>query len=144
MSAEASTVAFVDSTYQEAISLTEDARDFFAIMETQARARGFSSGDLLLQSCEALRVTSRLTQIMAWVLVQKAVQSGEISREQAREPQYRLSGQEVCADGELAFEGRLLPKLSELLDESLSLYVRISRLDAMYDRGRLPLPIRSR
>jgi hypothetical protein len=48
----------------------------------------------------------------------------------------------VCADDEPAFEGRLLPGLTELLDESLNLYVRISRLDAMYDRGRLPLPIR--
>ena len=143
MSATGSSLAFVDSTYDEAISLTRDARDFFAVMESQARARDFTSGDLLLQSCEALRVTSRLTQIMAWVLVQKAVQKGEITRDQARQPKYRLSGQEVCEGGDLAFEGKLLPRLSELLDESLRLYERIARLDALYDRKRLPLPIRS-
>ena len=142
MNVRASSVAFVDTTYKDAVSLTREARDFFSVMEVEARAQGFSSGDLLLQSCEALRVTSRLTQIMAWVLVQKAVQSGELSREQARLPQYRLSGQDVCADQEPAFKGRILPRLSELLQESLNLYVRIARLDAMYDRRRLPLPIR--
>ena len=103
MNVRASSVAFVDTTYKDAVSLTREARDFFSVMEVEARAQGFSSGDLLLQSCEALRVTSRLTQIMAWVLVQKAVQSGELSREQARLPQYRLSGQDVCADQEPAF-----------------------------------------
>ena len=142
MNVRANTVAFVDTLDKDAVSLTRDARDFFSIMENEARSNGFSSGDLLLQSCEALRVTSRLTQIMAWVLVQKAVQTGELSRDQARLPQYRLSGQEVCADRELAFEGKILPRLSELLDDSLDLYVRIARLDAMYDRERFPLPIR--
>ena len=126
--------AFIDSTYREAIELTERARDFFTTMDGQAREHDFSSSDILLQSCEALRVTARLTQVMAWLLVQKAVQSNEISREEACDPQYRLSEQGVCSDEELAFDGELLPGLIELLDSSLKLYQRVARLDSEFNR----------
>lgn len=127
-------LAFIDSTYREAIELTERARDFFTTMDGQAHEHDFSSGDILLQSCEALRVTARLTHVMAWLLVQKAVQSNEISREDARDPQYRLSEQDVCNDEDLAFDGELLPDLVELLDSSLKLYQRVARLDSQFNR----------
>ena len=127
-------LAFIDSTFREAFELTEEARDFFTTMDGHAREHNFSSSDILLQSCEALRVTSRLTQIMAWLLVQKAVQSNEISREKARDSQYRLCEQDVCRDENLAFEGEILPGLAELLDRSLRLYQRVSRLDSEYSR----------
>lgn len=132
MSAE-NNLAFIDSTYREAYRLTEEARDFFLIMDTKARTEHLSPGDVLLQSCEALRVTSRLTQVMAWLLVQKAIEKGEMSPEEASEPCHRLSHHDLCEQEETFFDGTVLPQLDDLLSRSLSLYQRIRRLDRLYD-----------
>src|SRR3546814_17499671 len=89
--------------------------------------------DRMLASCEAMRLTSRLTQVMAWLLVQKAVHAGEMTREDARAPEFRLAGKSVCAEAAPPVEGTLQPRLAELLERSLSLYLRVARLDAMQD-----------
>src|SRR3546814_12637811 len=77
--------------------------------------------DRMLASCEAMRLTSRLTQVMAWLLVQKAVHAGEMTREEARAPQHRLGGQSVCGEVRPPVEGSLRPRLAELLERSLGL-----------------------
>jgi regulator of CtrA degradation len=76
-------------------------------------------------------VTSRLTQVMAWLMLQRAVQYGEISAVEACEEHNRLSGQSVCLD-ETAQEDKEIPAgLRSLLNRSLKLYQRISRLEEM-------------
>ncbi|MEE8505812.1 MAG: DUF1465 family protein [Kiloniellales bacterium] len=126
-------VAYFDSTFEEAMALTRESRDYLAYQE---------SGDLaklnpiarLVASCESMRLTARLTQVVAWLLVQKAVHAGELTREEAREQRYRLSGREVCEDTEPLGEAALPDRLSELLERSHQLYLRVARLDAMLDR----------
>jgi len=65
-------VAFFNSTYKDALSLTREARDYLTHKEPQER-RNLPPEIRLTASCEALRVTARLTQVMAWLLVQRAV-----------------------------------------------------------------------
>ena len=58
------------------------------------------------------------------------------TREEAKEPKYRLSGQQVCDGTEpLALEP-LPERLVELLASSHQLYQRIARRDAMRDGRR--------
>ena len=128
----AQTVAFFDTTYQEALSLTQEARDYLVGLNGGA-ARSGSPADALLASCETMRLTSRLTQVMAWLLVQKAVYAGELTRTEAQDPKYRLAGQDVCSPADPAFEGELEPGLADLLARSHSLYQRVARLDSLYD-----------
>ena len=45
-----------------------------------------------------MRITTRLTQIMAWLLAQKAVHAGELTARQMASEEYRLDGQSVCLD----------------------------------------------
>ena len=126
-------VAYFDSTFEEAMTLTRETRDYLAYQE---------SGDLaklnpiarLATSCESMRLTARLTQVVAWLLVQKAVHAGELTREEAREQRYRLSGREICEDTEPLGEEALPDRLSELLVRSHQLYLRVARLDSMLDR----------
>jgi len=128
-------VAFFNSTYQDALILTREARDYLTHKEPQER-RGLPPEVRLAASCEALRVTARLTQVMAWLLVQRAVHAGEIQREEAASDPYRLSGQEVCEPTDDAAVAEDLPSgLRDLLDRSLSLYQRVARLDALYDQN---------
>jgi regulator of CtrA degradation len=84
-------------TYDETMTLMVEARNYAAYVERREReALGLADG--LRMSCEALRVTSRLTQVMAWLMMQRAVQEGEVSPDQALDDDHRLAGAEVCLD----------------------------------------------
>ena len=126
-------ITYFDSTFDEAMALTQEARDYLA-HQRQADFDGLSSAGRLVASCESMRLTARVTQVVAWLLVQKAVHAGEITREQAAEPEYRLAGQSVCEEGHPVSDEPLPDRLAELLDSSLRLYQRVVRLDAMLDR----------
>lgn len=124
------TVAFFDSTFEEALALTREARDYLTHGEPRQREH-MTPNDRMLASCESMRLTSRLTQVMAWLLVQKAVHAGEMTREEARAPEFRLNGKSVCEETKPPVEGELQPRLAELLQRSHSLYQRVARLDAL-------------
>ncbi len=132
------TVAFFDSTFEEALALTREARDYLTHIEPAER-REMTAADRMVASCETMRLTSRLTQIMAWLMVQKAVHAGEMTREEAAAPEFRLSGKEVCEETTPVLEGTSLqPRLVELLETSHNLYQRVARLDAMQDQAARP------
>jgi regulator of CtrA degradation len=121
---------FIDRTYEEAKALLVEARDYMQYGDQADRA-GMAPLDSLKMIGEGLRLTTRLTEVMAWSLTQKAVQAGEISRDQAVEPRRRLGGQEICL-GTLEFDEHALPdRLGRLLARSLSLYQRVQRLDRL-------------
>jgi regulator of CtrA degradation len=117
-------------TYDEALDLIVEARNYMVHTRPAAR-RTRPSGDNLRVSCEALRVTSRLTQVMAWLMLQRAVQDGEISAQEACDEKNRLSGQSVCLDEGSVEDTDIPAGLRSLLNRSLSLYQRISRLEEM-------------
>lgn len=133
MSDVSDSVAFLNGTYEEALKLAREARDYLTFQESKDRAQ-LDTRAQLVASCESMRLTARLTQVIAWLMVQRAVQAGELSRAQATESQYRLSGREVCAEDGRLESLPLPPRLEELLDRSHTLYQRVERLDAMMDR----------
>jgi len=91
-------MALFTRTYDETLDLIVEARNYLSHSRPTARRAIRPSGDNLRLSCEALRVTSRLTQVMAWLMLQRAVQHGEISAQEACDEKNRLSGQSVCLD----------------------------------------------
>jgi regulator of CtrA degradation len=68
---------------------------------------------------------------MAWLMTQRAVVNGEISAEEACREKYRLSGRDVCLDNAANDDETLPAGLRSLLDRSLRLYERVSRLEQM-------------
>lgn len=126
-------VAFLNGTFEEALKLACETRDYMAYQEPKDRAK-LSPRARMVASCESMRVTTRLTQVIAWLLVQKAVQAGEISRREAADEKFRLAAHEVCARPDPVEDQPLPPRLSELMRLSLGLYQRVARLDAMMDR----------
>ena len=89
----------------------------------------------LQMSYESLRVTSRLIQVMAWLLAQKAVESGELTPEQSANDFWALSGGIVCSDPAGPENEALPPGLRSLLDRSYRLYARVLRLDEQVRRN---------
>ncbi len=133
MTNAAQQIAYFDNTLDEALALTREARDYLT-HQKDADFDQLSPVGRLVASCESMRLTARVTQVVAWLLVQKAVHAGELSREQAAAPEYRLSGQSVCDQTKPVRDAALPERLTELLDRSLRLYQRVARLDAMLDR----------
>ncbi len=83
----------------------------------------------LAYAAESMRLTTRLMQAASWLLVQRAVNEGEITQKQAETEKHRvrLSTQTLTsADG--AFE-QLPSRLRDLTARSLRLQTRILYLD---------------
>jgi regulator of CtrA degradation len=117
-------------TYDETLDMIVEARNYMTHMKPHVRRTASGMPDLRF-SCEALRVTSRLTQVMAWLMLQRAVHHGEITPQEACEERNRLSGRDVCLDNTADDDDTLPAGLRSLLNRSYRLYQRISRLEEM-------------
>jgi regulator of CtrA degradation len=134
------TPKLVGALYTEAMLLADEARFYF-----DSAGRGDrDSLDPFARvgfSCESLKVTTRLMHIIAWLLTQRAVESGELSRAQAASPSRRLGEGPESDDG-------LLPRLPEqartLIEASRDLFDRVRRLDERATASEpVPSPARS-
>lgn len=79
----------VDALYVDAMLLADEARSYFDDYGRGERD-GLAPLDRVAFSCESIKVTTRLMHVVAWLLTQRAVDAGELSREQARDPSRRL------------------------------------------------------
>lgn len=128
------TAKLVTSLYTEAMLLADEARSYF---DSNGRADRDSLDpiDRVGFSCESLKVTTRLMHVIAWLLTQRAVEAGELSRSQALRPARRL-GEAPDSDESL------LPRLPEsaraLIGASRDLYARVKRLDEAGGPGAEP------
>ena len=120
-------VAFVGSTYEEAMALLEETRNFLA----EDRQRGETPSARLAISYEAMRVTTRLVQIVAWLLARKAVMAGQLSPAKANSKRHALSGGPLCRDAQGEENLNLPEELRSLLAASHLLYLRVLRLDEL-------------
>ncbi|HYH38255.1 MAG TPA: DUF1465 family protein [Azospirillum sp.] len=122
---------FFNGTYDETMALLIEARNYIAYHESGDH-RGLPPHVRLQISYESMRVTSRLTQVMAWLLAQKAVHAGEISQEVAASEEFALSGGEICSDPSGPDNEELPSGLRSLLERSHRLYMRVHRLDEQF------------
>ena len=119
------TPRLIDAFYTEAMVLADEARAYFDDMGREARltldpfARvGFA--------CESLKVTTRIMHIVAWLLTQRAIESGEIPNREGRRPERRLGN---AADSDPVVVEQLPPEAQRLINASADLYARVMRLD---------------
>ena len=126
-------LAFFNKTYNDATDLLIEARNYIAYRRTND-ARDLDIEVRLLVSQETLRITSRLTQVMAWLLSQRAVQHGEMSQEEALSEAFAIGGAVVCEDDRWSHDERLPEAVRSLLVRSHNLYRRICRLEEMQRR----------
>ncbi|CAA7625242.1 conserved hypothetical protein [Candidatus Terasakiella magnetica] len=121
---------FFQRTYDETLELLVEASNYVRLDERRERMRvGTNIGSRIVR--EGLRVTFRLTQVMAWLMIQRAVYEGELTAKQALEEKWRLSGCEVCLDDAGAHDHEIPAALRGLLVRSYHLYLRALRLEAM-------------
>jgi len=119
------TAKLVDSLYIEAMVLADEARSYFDSAARDDRL-ALAPVDRVAFSCESLKVTTRLMHIIAWLLTQRAVAAGELSRAQAGASERRLGD---AAASDPALLPRLPEAATELIRTSEELYDRVARLD---------------
>lgn len=123
-------------TYEEGMQLVEEVSAYLDGAGRTA-ARKLSRETSLAYAGESMRLTTRLMQLAAWLLVRRAVSDGEISADEALSEKYRLSAKEIARAPRLAGTIDLPMRLLELIERSENLYARVERLDA---RLRLAAP----
>lgn len=126
---------FFRGTYDEAFDLLVEARNYVEFAVPALRISDEPTDQLTLTQ-ETMRLTSRLTQVMAWLLAQRAVQEGEIAEEDFGEDRYRLEGQAVCLRRVIDDMDDLPDGLQDLMERSYRLYSRIQRLDDAFVNSR--------
>jgi regulator of CtrA degradation len=126
--------ALFERTFEEGMGLVEECARY---LDGRGRdeSRGLSRKAALLYAGESMRVTTRLMQAASWLLVQRAVQEGDMSAEDAASDRYRLGAREICMGRREDGVAELPRKLIELLNRSESLYKRIARLDELLFRN---------
>ncbi|HEV7372850.1 DUF1465 family protein [Arenibaculum sp.] len=125
---------FFNRTYDETMGLLLEARNYIAYQETVDQ-RHLDPELRLRISYESMRVTSRLTQVMAWLLAQKAVHAGEMTAHEAAGEDFALAGADICADPAGHDDEELPSGLRRLLQRSHALYMRVSRLEEQFRRS---------
>lgn len=120
---------FLPSLFNETMALLFDAHHYFQSRggaEHSAMPVAYQS----IYANEMSRITIRLTSVMAWIMVRKAVTSGRIEEEKAA-AQYRLEAGNVKADLPDGALDILPYHFWHLSERSRALYERVERLDAL-------------
>ena len=119
------TSRLIDSLYTEAMLLADEARSYFddAGRDDRSTLAPFARVGF---ACESLKVTTRIMHIVAWLLTQRAIESGEIPERNGRRPERRLGH---AQDSDQAVVDQLPESAQRLINSSAELYARVKRLD---------------
>src|SRR5690348_4784703 len=119
------TSRLIDSLYTEAMILADAARSYFddAGRDERSMLAPFARVGF---ACESLKVTTRIMHIVAWLLTQRAIESGEIPERAGRRPERRLGN---AQDSDPAIVKQLPQSARQLIQASAELYARVKRID---------------
>ena len=96
----------------------------------RTESKGLTRASALAYATESMRLTTRLMQVASWLLLQRAVNEGELSFDQARaeKSKVRLSTWDRSHEESIAS----LPKrLLGLIDSSRNIHEQVLRLDQL-------------
>src|SRR5215813_6373681 len=129
--------ALFEHTFDEGMALVEECARY---LDGKGRdeSKSLPRKTALVYAGESMRVTTRLMQAASWLLIQRAVQEGEMTPEDAASDRYRLGAREICFGRRDEGVDLLPKKLLDLLERSENLYRRIARLDDVLFRGKEP------
>lgn len=114
--------------FREGMTLVEETA---AYLDGPGRtdSRDLPRVSALAYATESMRLTTRLMQLASWLLLQRAVNEGEMTSEQANEEKNKVKLSSLAPEPD-AYGLSLLPeRLAELIGASLRLQARIRHLD---------------
>lgn len=119
----------VETLYADALRLADEARAAFDMSGRLDLVGSSAELSRVALSCEALRTTTRMMHVLAWLLNHRAYFAGELSEFQLRR-HGRLPSAQPEPDAE---QWALLPpNLRDLVIRTRRFYERIARLDSAW------------
>lgn len=131
---EGMTARLVDALYIDATTVADDVRAY-ADAAGRIEREAMPALARIAFTCEMMRVTTRLTHVIAWLLTRRALEAGEISRREARDPSRRLGMVETT---DPAVMETLPADARRLILASETLHARARRLEASLSRPSAP------
>jgi len=132
--------AFIDARLEKAYALLHATHDYVK-WQAPLDVKRMPPSQTFKVSCEAMRVTVRMTQIIAWMMVQKAILEEEVTPEEALSDGLRVLRGLHCLESDSEEDPEIPTRLRELLKQSRALYLQVLRLDKSArtkDRQSLP------
>ncbi|MBX9992084.1 DUF1465 family protein [Phreatobacter oligotrophus] len=125
----ASSQAFKD-LFREGMSLVEETA---AYLDGPGRndSRSLDRGPALAYATESMRLTTRLMQLASWLLLQRAVNEGELTQEQAAQEKSKVRLSSVGAPTPQSTLDELPEQLSALIGKAMRLQERIVHMDKL-------------
>ncbi|WP_248306526.1 DUF1465 family protein [Devosia sp. MC521] len=125
-----------DVLYREGMTLIEQVA---AYLDTDGRieSRILSREASFMYATESMRLTTRLMQLASWLLLQRAVNEGEISRENARSEKEKVKFSATPSERGGPGYDDLPGALRDFIDKGDRLFDRVMQLDLL-ERGAVP------
>jgi len=116
--------------FDEGMSLVEETANY---LDGQGRAESRELPRLasLAYATESMRLTTRLMQLASWLLLQRAVNEGELTPDEARSEKHKVRLRTISNKAASAEYEQLPENLLSLIDRSFKLHTRIVSIDRM-------------
>ena len=119
-----------EKVFKEGMGLVEETANY---LDGPGRndARHLDRHGAIAYATESMRLTTRLMQLASWLLLQRAIGTGELSQDDAHKEKHRISLTDIGRGNALAGDDQLPDDLKSLVERSLRLHLRVQKLDAM-------------
>lgn len=114
--------------YNQGMGLVEETAAYLD-GDGRAAAKGLSRTAATLYAAESMRLTTRLMQVASWLLLQRAANSGEMTREQVASEKQKVRLDTVSVREDTPGWGDLPESFRHLVGRSLSLQSVVRRMD---------------
>ncbi|WP_109578233.1 DUF1465 family protein [Aminobacter sp. AP02] len=129
--------------YNEGMGLVEQAAEYLD-GAGRVEAKKLSRLAATLYAAESMRLTTRLMQIASWLLLQRAANSGEMTRDQVASEKSKVRLDTASAHDDAAGWNELPDEFVDLVRRSLRLQAHVRRMDEeIYGNGTTVMPVQA-
>ena len=125
-----------DALYREGMSLIEDVAAYLD-GEGRDESRGLPREASFMYATESMRLTTRLMQLASWLLLQRAVNEGELTAENARTEKEKVRFSATPSDRGGPGYDQLPARLLGFISKGDRLFDRVQQFDKL-ERGGVP------
>ena len=125
MRADAIASRLIETIYSEALLLADETRAYFD-QGNVAEHGALPPAERVLLACESLKASTRLMQIIGWLLMRKAEAAGEVPVTDPSDPKRRLDD---CPDIDADVIARMPARARQLVLAGVDLHQRVGRID---------------
>jgi regulator of CtrA degradation len=125
-----------DTLYREGMGLIEEVAAYLD-SEGRAESRGLPREASFCYATESMRLTTRLMQLASWLLLQRAVNEGELTAENARTEKEKVRFSATPTErGGPGYE-QLPQRLRDFIAKGDRVFARVQQFDKL-ERGGVP------